>query len=268
VQQLVDLGEVQLACTVAGEGPPLLLLHGAEGNHHMFDALVPHLVEGGFTVIAYDQRDCGETRNPARPATLAALGDDAAALLRALGHDSAFVYGTSFGGRVAQALAHGAPHTVRKLVLGSTWALPDSLDELNGDAVRQIHALRARLPESAEELAGYFLPASFLQEQPQFRSLFRNVQPHSERSARRQALVAERMALSPAGLRRPTLLLAGELDRVVPPQATLGLAERIPDSRALLLPGVGHAAVLQAPALVARHVLDFCAGPAHVHQEA
>ena len=42
----------------SGNGPPLLLLHGAEADHSMFDALVALLADD-FTVIAYDQRDSG-----------------------------------------------------------------------------------------------------------------------------------------------------------------------------------------------------------------
>src|SRR5215216_5721233 len=95
----LDLGHgIVVAGTRTGSGPPLVLLHGAEGSHRMFDTLVPHLA-AHFDVIAYDQRDCGETENPPTESTLADLADDVRSLLRVLGFDSAHVYGTSFGGR-------------------------------------------------------------------------------------------------------------------------------------------------------------------------
>src|SRR5258708_39360820 len=87
-----------------GEGPPLLLLHGAEADHSMFDAFARLLAEH-FTVIAYDQRDSGATRNPPEPYGLGELADDAAALIAALGHPRAHVFGASLGGVIAQALA-------------------------------------------------------------------------------------------------------------------------------------------------------------------
>lgn len=254
---LIDTGTSRIACTVTGNGPPLLLMHGAEGNHHMFDALVSHLAPD-FTVVAYDQRDCGETQNTPEEATLADLADDARALLAAVGHDAAFVYGTSFGGRVAQALAHRHPESVLRLVLGSTWALPDALEDLNADNIRAIQALRAKLPGSAEELAGYFLPAAFLGLQPQFKALFKTAQPQSERSQRRFRTVADRPAWTPQDLRVRTLLLACELDRVVPSHVTLAMAQQIDGAEALLLPGLGHAAAVQAPDVVAAQIRRFC----------
>jgi 3-oxoadipate enol-lactonase len=54
-----------------------------------------------------------------------------------------------------------------------------------------------------------------------------------------------------------TLLLAGEVDRVVPAGATLALAQLLPDARTVVLPGVGHVAAIQAPELLATHLIDF-----------
>lgn len=263
----IELGECRTACTVTGSGPALLLMHGAEGNHHMFDVLVEQLAPH-FTVIAYDQRDCGETENPPRQVSLLELAQDARALIAALGHEKVHVYGTSFGGRLAQALAHQSPQAIDKLVLGCTWALPDALVELNAPAVREIQALRSRLPDSAEALAEYFLPAAHLRAHPQLKGIFRSAQPHSERSGRRQQAVGECLPLRPADLRVPTLVLAGELDRVVPPHLALALAAAIPGARSLLLPGVGHAAAIQAPELIAAHLIEFCAPGAFPTSEA
>jgi 3-oxoadipate enol-lactonase len=257
VTSLVRVRDCRLACTLTGSGMPLLLMHGAEGNHGMFDALVPYLAPH-FQVIAYDQRDCGDTVNPEAPSTLTDLADDAAGLLAALGHPRAVVYGSSFGGRVAQALAHRHPHVISYLVLGNTWALPDDLAQLNRENVAAIHALRARLPHTAAELAAYMFPDAFLAERPDLLGIFGKVQPQTPRSQRRQSLVAERVPSDPADLRVPTLVITGDQDRVVPPAVTLALARAIPHAQAVCLSGVGHAAALQVPAVVAAHLRAFC----------
>jgi len=120
----MQAGELRIAFECQGDGPPLLLMHGAEASRQMFAELVPHLSKH-FTVIGYDQRDCGETEGPEHASTLADLADDARQFIAALGLTRAHVFGSSFGGRVAQALALLHPGVVDHLVLGSTWPLPE-----------------------------------------------------------------------------------------------------------------------------------------------
>ena len=266
MSERIDIGGgVKVACTVIGKGPPLVLMHGAEGSHRMFDALVPHLA-AHFTTIAYDQRDCGESESPAVECLLVDLADDARALMRSLGHAKAHVYGSSFGGRVAQMLAHRHDDAVDRLVLGSTWPLPQALETLNPEGVARIQALRANLPESAEALAELFLPKAFLDKRPELKQIFRNAQPQSERSLRRFRTVADRPPFEPRAIKRPTLVLFGELDRVVPPAVTEAMAGTMPCAEAVLLGGVGHAGALQAPETIAAQIRRFCLAP-HAHTE-
>jgi 3-oxoadipate enol-lactonase len=260
----IDIGDgVRLACTVTGGGPPVVLMHGAEGSHRMFDRVVPHLA-AHFTTIAYDQRDCGESENPVAESSLADLADDALALLGALGHAKAHVYGSSFGGRVAQMLAHRHADAIDRLVLGSTWPLPLALEALNPEGVARIQALRANLPESAEALAELFLPKAFLDTRPELKQIFRNAQPQSERSLRRFRTVADHPPFEPSAIALPTLVLFGELDRVVPPHITEAMAKTMPNAEPVLLHGVGHAGALQAPETIAAHIRRFCLAP-HAH---
>jgi pimeloyl-ACP methyl ester carboxylesterase len=225
----------------------------------MFDVLVP-LLAPHFTVIAYDQRDCGETDSPTRPATLAELAADARALILGLGFERAHVFGSSFGGRVAQALVGMYPRTVDRLALGSTWPLPHALAELNPQAVRCIAELREGLPDTAPALAPWFFPEALLQAQPSLRSFFAHVQPASDRSRRRALAVDSVVPIDWASVTAPVLLLAGELDRLVPPALTLGMRRWLAQAEPVQLEGVGHATALQAPALLAEHLIRFFTG--------
>jgi 3-oxoadipate enol-lactonase len=251
----VQTGEQRIAYECQGAGPPLLLMHGAEASRLMFGALMP-LLSQHFTVIAYDQRDCGDSEGPATGSTLADLADDARQLIESLDLERAHVFGSSFGGRVAQALALRHPGSVDRLVLGSTWPLPEAYEALCPDAPR-LAALRRQLPATAEELATWFFPEAFLQQRPELRAVFANARPESARSARRAATVQSALDAQASAIAAPTLLLAGELDRVVPPGVTLAMASRIPGARTAVLPGVGHATALQAPELLARHLVRF-----------
>ena len=130
--QSFEANGVVTAYRTSGRGAPLVLLHGGEADHAMFDGLARALNEH-FTVIAYDQRDSGATRNPQSLYSLADLADDAAALIRGLGYDRAHVMGTSLGGLIAQALAARHPNCIDRLILGSTWKINKSpLDVKSG----------------------------------------------------------------------------------------------------------------------------------------
>ena len=256
--EFFELTGVKTAFEVAGSGPPLLMLHGAEGSRRQFAAILPELTDR-YTVITYDQRDCGDTVNPATPATLAALADDAQALLEALGHATAFVFGTSFGGRVAQALAVRHAQTVRRLVLASTWPLPVSLAAANPEVAQELTRLRSKLPASAEQLAEYFFPPAFLATHPIARGHFKSAPARSARSERRAAVVGEVPDLDISSIERPTLLIAGAVDRIVPTALTLSLDQYIGGAKSVVLPEVGHLSLAQAPKIVARHLREFLA---------
>lgn len=249
-------GAVRIAYDRQGSGPAVLLMHGAEASRQMFAALSERLAPH-MTVLAYDQRDCGDTQGPPQACTLADLADDAAALIRGLGLTRVHVFGSSFGGRVAQALAARHSHLIDKLVLTSTWPLPHSLQALNPEGVARIEALRQALPATAEDLAGLFFPEAFLQQHPEWRRVFAHVQPTTERSVRRKQAVDSTLDIDWTLLRMPVLLLTGSLDQVVPPPLTLGLAQHLAHAQQVELAGVGHATALQATDLLAEHVIRF-----------
>lgn len=253
--EFAQAGDVRIAFDRIGSGPPLVLMHGAEASRQMFASLMPSLAPH-FTVIAYDQRDCGDTEAPERAATLGDLAGDAQRLIKVLGYKRAHVFGSSFGGRVAQALALLHPQSVDRLVLASTWPLPRPYEELCPEAKR-LAELRLGLPATAEELAGWFFPEAFLQQRPELRRIFANARPQTARSARRAQTVTTRLGNGVADIVAPTLVLAGELDRVVPASVTLAMAGRIRGADAVLLPAIGHVTTMQAPDVVARHLLRF-----------
>ena len=75
---------VTTAYQKTGRGAPLVLLHGGEADHAMFDGLVRALNDH-FTVIAYDQRDSGATRNTTATYSLADLAKPELMELQQLG---------------------------------------------------------------------------------------------------------------------------------------------------------------------------------------
>jgi haloacetate dehalogenase len=120
---------------VAGDGPPLLLLHGFPQTHLMWHAVAPRLAER-FTVIAADLPGYGDSFRPPVTDDHAShckreLAGDIVAAMAALGHASFALAGHDRGGRVAYRMALDRPDAVTALAVldivptGEIWARAD-----------------------------------------------------------------------------------------------------------------------------------------------
>ena len=97
-------------------GTPVLLLHGVTDSAECWDPVARVLADGRL-VVGVDARGHGRTPLGDQPFTIAALADDAAAVLSAVADRPALVIGHSMGGLAAQELALARPDLVAALVL-------------------------------------------------------------------------------------------------------------------------------------------------------
>jgi haloacetate dehalogenase len=112
----IDAGEVQINALVAGEGPPLLLLHGYPQSHVMWRKVAPALAER-FVVVATDLRGYGDSDKPRGDERHEAyskrrMAQDQVNVMAALGFDSFQVAGHDRGGRVAHRMCLDHPDRV------------------------------------------------------------------------------------------------------------------------------------------------------------
>ena len=112
---------VRLHTRVAGEGPPLLLLHGHPQTQAMWHRVAPALA-GCFTVVLMDLRGYGDSARPAPDADHRAhskreMALDALAVMAQHGFDHFGVLAHDRGARVAHRLAADHPHAVQRLML-------------------------------------------------------------------------------------------------------------------------------------------------------
>lgn len=238
----------------------LLLLRPLGGNLETWGAFREQLARH-FLVVSFDQRGSGRSSRAPIGQRTQDMADDAAALLTQLGIERAHVVGISLGGMVATWLALRRPQRVRRLVLGSTPARGRVLIRHGGGQTLQLMRCMLR---GAEELE---------------LCLWRQVlsEPFLD-SARAQGLEAEarkaagsmaelvKQALAGAlhdvrteltHLHAPTLVLAGELDKLVPPAVQRALAQALPNARFELVPSAAHAITLEQPESTAARVVRF-----------
>jgi len=105
----------------AGDGPPVLLLHGFPDSWRLWRYQIPALAKAGHRVIAPDLRGFGETDRPAavEDYKLRTLVNDVVGLLDALELDRAAVVGHDWGAALAWAVARFVPDRVTRLVVVS-----------------------------------------------------------------------------------------------------------------------------------------------------
>ena len=110
-------------------GTAIFLMHGWPYGPHVYDAVVPRLVEAGCRTITPYLRGFGPTRflssETARSGQQAALGDDLRQLLDALDIRQAVLVGYDWGGRAACVVSALWPERVRALVTGNGYNIQD-----------------------------------------------------------------------------------------------------------------------------------------------
>jgi 2-hydroxy-6-oxonona-2,4-dienedioate hydrolase len=249
----------------AGEGPPVLVVHGAGGGFDQGLEVTRPLAESGFRVIAMSR--FGYLRTPLPDdASPAAQADAHAALLDALGVSRVAVLGASAGAPSSMQFALRHPGRTERLLLAVPLAYPV------GAEARAEGAMPERLPAAMRALFDMALRSDFLfwaAERTFRNAMFRAVlgtPPSVLRSAgaEERARVARVLDLiQPLHLRRLGLLNDAsivrslpryELERIVAPTLVLAVAdclygtyagarysaEHIPSARLVSLPSGGH----------------------------
>lgn len=244
----------------AGQGSPLLLLHGVGGSHEMWLSIIPELAKS-YRVIAADHRGHGASDKPGGSYTINLFCADWLALMDALKVDRAHFLGLSMGGAIAMRLALEHPGRVRSLVLVDTWAFP------HPDFLALLRQRLAML--AAGDLAAYaevavpqvYSPA-FIAANPQvmaeYRTRVAKLNPDSVRGAV-DACITHDMRGKLGEIQAPTLVVVGSEDRLTPAFHSEYLARSIPKARLAIIDGSGHIPHLERPREFLRIVTEFLA---------
>jgi pimeloyl-ACP methyl ester carboxylesterase len=250
--QTVAVDGLRLAWREAGQGTPLVLLHGIGSASDSWEYQLAHFA-GDFRVVAWDAPGYGGSSdfNIETPSA-ADFADALDRLLGALGIERCHLVGHSLGALIAAAFASRHPDWILSLTLANAAAGHGRLDA---------KTRAARLHERLGDLEAYG-PAGMAE-----RRAPRLVAPGAspEVLARVQAVMAR---VRPAGysraarmlaegdifadlahIDRPTLVMCGTLDRVTPEESNRAIAKALSNGRFEPLPGLGHASYVESPEL-------------------
>ncbi|MGB7970736.1 MAG: alpha/beta fold hydrolase [Candidatus Deferrimicrobiaceae bacterium] len=228
-----------------GGGDPLLLINGLGSDSTEWLFQIPAFV-GRFLVVAFDNRGAGRSDTPPGPYSTAQMADDAAALLAHLGADRMHVLGVSLGGMVAQEVALRHSHRVRKLVLGCTSPGGEGSVRPAPEVLKMfVRAPGGDPEEEIRRVLPFLYSERYLRDYPEEIEEFVRrrladrvcVEGHAAQLA---AAVSHSAWDRLAAIGAPTLVIAGDGDRVVPTENSRRIAERIPGAKLVILPGAPH----------------------------
>jgi pimeloyl-ACP methyl ester carboxylesterase len=212
-----------------------------------------------------DHRDIGDSDPFTTPYRTADQADDAAAVLKALGVQSAAIVGISMGGYIALELALRHPELVHRLVLTSTSAGGAS----HVPPGPQMIALLTTPPEPggdpgirAHHAYTLLMASGFAETHPEAMEHIAAVaryRPQSGESYLRQlqACWGHDVAGRLGEIQIPTLVVHGESDPLIPVGNGHFLAQHIPHARLILYPNTGHIPIIERAEDYNRDVLTF-----------
>lgn len=254
---------------IDGEGPDILLLHGAGASAHSWHKLMARL-DDRYRLIAPDLPGHGFTQSPRGRAALPQVARDIAALMQVLEATPRVIVGHSAGGAIALEIARQGLMALDRIVI-----VNGALEEFRGPA-------GVLFPMMARALAMNPFTGIFLSRggsEAQVRSIIGAtgtdldadaLSVYARLIARRAhvdgtlAMMAQ-WSLKALGaalpdIRTPTLLLHGQNDQAVRISVAERAAAAMPDAQLLRLTGVGHIAQEEAPDRVATAIADALSG--------
>jgi 3-oxoadipate enol-lactonase len=255
-----NVNEQCLAYDLLGEGEPVAFLNGILMTIDSW-VLQTSLLRHRYRCLVHDFRGQLLSSKPLEPWTMGEHGDDFVALLDELGIDKCHLVGTSYGGEVGLILAARHPERIASLtVVASVSEVDERLDRAVARWAETALTAPERLYDDVAELAfSAEYAAANTDLMAQGRARLASCPPEFFPAFARLVEAFRGLDLTPdlSAIEVPTLVVAGELDALKPPSSSRLIASRIRGSECLLVPGAGHAVVLERPHEINTAIVGF-----------
>jgi pimeloyl-ACP methyl ester carboxylesterase len=271
----IELHGHEVVYRVAGDGPPVVLVHGMVNASRHWAAVAERLAERHL-VIAPDLIGHGDSATPRGDYSLGAHAAVIRDLLTALGIERATMVGHSLGGGIAMVFFWQFPERVERLALVSSGGLGDQVSPLlRSAALPGASALislagHPRLTDGLDR-AGGALRDRGSSLGVQLQAIARALRPLGSIGAREAFVQTLRAVIDRHGQRvsatdrlyllrdMPTLIAWGDRDRTIPVEHGRAAHRAVPGSRFVTIPGAAHFPHLERPDALAEALADFIA---------
>jgi pimeloyl-ACP methyl ester carboxylesterase len=260
--ETVEVDGLRIAYQRAGQGPPLVLFHGAGEDSRIWRPQLEGLTDE-FTVYAWDAPGCGQSDDPDPEISAAELGAITAGFLRAAVPAKPHLLGLSWGSMAVLELYRGDPGLPASLVLASAYAgwagsLPPE------EVERRYAQVEAEIGQPPEKFIDEWLPTLFTDKADpgvvaEASRIMADVRPAGMRALLSASGRADYRPVLPT-ISIPTLLLYGADDQRSPLNVARDLHGQIRGSKLAVIPDVGHLAQMEAPETFNAEVRTFLHG--------
>ena len=258
---------------IAGQGPPVVLIHGVAGCAAQWDQTVQLLAET-HTVVAPDLLGHGDSAKPRGDYSPGAHASGIRDLLVGLNVERASVVGHSLGGGIAMQFAYQFPERCERLVLVASGGLGEDVHGLLRAATLPGSEFVLPLLAHSRVLdVASLIPRALgwigLRTRPDLTEMARGYQSLSNAEARSAFIHTLRGVIDPTGQRinasdrlylaskMPSLIVWGCRDRIIPVEHAHPAHEAMPGSRLELFDEAGHFPHLDDPLRFARTLQGF-----------
>jgi pimeloyl-ACP methyl ester carboxylesterase len=253
IEKNILIEDLKVNYKIAGEGFPLLILHGWGGSSNSWNEVQKILAKQNYKVITIDLPGFGKTPSPMVPWEIKDYSDFILKFIGKLNLGKIILLGHSFGGRISIKFASLYPEKLENLILFASAGIKHPWNFK--DKVVYIFA----------SIGSFIFSAKFLRRVKDLaRNIFYILIRHRDyqklKGAMRETfkkVVDEDLAPDLSKISTNTLIIWGERDRAVPLKDSYFLKEKILNSVLEIIPKASHTLNLENPEKLSEVVLKF-----------
>jgi len=252
-EEKVSINDLEANYKIAGEGPAVLILHGWGGSSDSWVKVQEILSKKGFKVVVPDLPGFGKSVTPKEPWRVSDYVDWVNFFTNCLNLSDFYLIAHSFGGQVAAKFTVLHPEKVRKIVFCAS------------AAIRPKPGLKTRVIYSLAKIGNaVFSPKYMVRLKDAARNFFYILLRHRDyekangtmKETIKNVLKEDLLSELPE-IKKETLIVWGEADKMVPLKHALIYKEKIENSRMEVFPKIGHSPHLEIPEKLAEVLIKF-----------
>jgi len=253
IEKEIYINDLKTNYKVAGEGQPVLILHGWGGSSDSWVKVIEILTQNNFKVFCPDLPGFGKSNPPKFSWGVIDYVNWIKSFIDSLNLTDFYLISHSFGGQIAVKFAILYPEKIKKIIFCAS------------AAIRPKPGLKTKIIYMVAKIGNAFFSPKYLARLKDgarnfFYIFLRNrdyVKANGTMKEIIKKVLAEDLLLELSKIKKEVLLIWGENDKLVPLKNAYIFKEKIENSKLVILPKIGHSPHLETPEKLAEIILKF-----------